>query len=432
MFDVDTLLSSNIKENDCFVDNNNDFILDKLDNLSLDINRWKNSFLTHLHNKEISSKTIRSYLFTINNLISFSEKYPFDNEPLLSEISHKNINDYLVYLENFKIYSSYGNVRERLLILSDYLEYKKDENDELLNRHNFIEERLKYCVDSIDYVFDLWDDFFNFSNLKENQKLNDDIFISFINFMKESDKRNTASIKTMQLRKSTIQSFFSFISEFNESKIDFKTFYPLIKNYKSPKNNHISLVRGLTEDDEEKILSFLKIYTKENINNHSKIKNILLIQLMLKGGLRVSEVVNLKYLDVQQKSIIKDNKESKVYIMNFIGKGNKKRIVPIKAEYIDFTFSLCLDNKKGDYLSSKSDGNKMSEEGIKVFFRNIQILAKLSKQYSVHQLRHSFAENFVVQNGNIRLLQEMLGHSDIKTSMIYGQVKETDLIRNVI
>ena len=115
-----------------------------------------------------------------------------------------------------------------------------------------------------------------------------------------------------------------------------------------------------------------------------------------------------------------------------MGKGNKRRIVPIKSEHIEDAFSLAYKKKIGDYISSKTNGEKMSEEGIKVFFRKIQKQANLANKYSIHQLRHSFAENFVVKNGNIRILQEILGHADIKTSMIYGQVKKNDLLKNAV
>ena len=423
MFDIDSILSKT-NDNNEIADNENDFNLDTSKNISQDLQRWENIFLNHLKNKEHSDKTIRSYIFTIDNFILFSKKYAKKDVKLLSKIDAKYVNAYLEYLEYFTLNHLYGIERERLLILGDYLNSYNDSLDDLENRHNFIENKLEYEPDRIDYILDLWDTFLETKNVA---KIEEKLIIEFVNYMKKDNLKHKSSIKTMRLRKSTLQSFLSFISNYNINKVNFQEYYPLLKNYKLEKNYNTHQIRGLSQTDENKLSSFLSQTIILN-NKSNTIKNILLIQLMLYAGLRVSEAVHLKFQDIEEKKI---NNEI-IYTMNFVGKGNKRRVVPIKLKHIKDTMPYILNNKKGLYLSSKSDGKKMSEEGIKVFFKKIQKEAKLENKYSVHQLRHSFAENFVVLNGNIRILQEILGHSDIKTSMIYGQVKESDVLKNAI
>lgn len=155
------------------------------------------------------------------------------------------------------------------------------------------------------------------------------------------------------------------------------------------------------------------------LNNALDYRTKAMLELMYSSGLRVSELLDLEVINID----FNDD------IVRVFGKGNKERIVPIDEiaikylfEYINLYRKTLLKNKTNNYLFLNKNGEKMSRQG---FFKLIKKEAKLkgiNKDISPHTLRHSFATHLLNNGADLRSIQTMLGHENIKTTQIYTHV----------
>ncbi len=137
---------------------------------------------------------------------------------------------------------------------------------------------------------------------------------------------------------------------------------------------------------------------------------------MYATGLRISEVISLEFSNV-------DYDECIVRIM---GKGSKERIVPINdyalnalKNYTDNYRQALMIKQANNYLFLNNHGTKMTRQGI---FKMLKKLCKekgINKEISPHTLRHTFATHLLQNGADLRVIQELLGHSDISTTQIY-------------
>jgi len=158
---------------------------------------------------------------------------------------------------------------------------------------------------------------------------------------------------------------------------------------------------------------------KKLIDSAETNKSDLIISLLYSSGLRVSELVNLKKVDLSL-----DEKLGWVRK----GKGNKDRI---------FTISESLCSRLKEY-NSKNPSYVYVFSGIKpLTTRNIQKIiqstarkAEINKKVTPHTLRHSFATHLLESGVDIRVIQELLGHSSLSTTQIYAHVS-SETIKSV-
>lgn len=150
-------------------------------------------------------------------------------------------------------------------------------------------------------------------------------------------------------------------------------------------------------------------------NNKNGIKQRLIVNLMLKLGLRVSEVVNLKLSDINNNKSI-----------TFTRKGGSKHTLPVDAILDDLN----------DYLEIRYEFEpKVDNVIVNKFGKSItrQAIWKMLKKYNIHphQLRHTLGKRLVDDNVNLRVVQKILNHKNISTTQIYTHV-DNDAIRNVL
>ncbi len=125
----------------------------------------------------------------------------------------------------------------------------------------------------------------------------------------------------------------------------------------------------------------------------------LIINVLLETGLRVSEFANLKENNVSwQRSCI-----------TLIGKGNKRRVVPMSS-LVRFYLTQ---------LFSRSSRVHLAVRTIQKYVKNVAERSRITKVVSPHVLRHTFAVTYLHRGGNLRALQGILGHSSIVTTDIY-------------
>ena len=159
---------------------------------------------------------------------------------------------------------------------------------------------------------------------------------------------------------------------------------------------------------------------KRLINATNNIKHKLIIKLLYGCGLRVSEVVNLKKLDFLFN-------EDLIHIK--MSKGKKDRFVKIpkiiKQELINYSN---LNNDKYFFISTRK--GKLTTATIQKIIKNSAKKAKIKKNISPHTLRHSFATHLLESGTDLKIIQKLLGHSDIKTTQIYLKISNQS-IKNI-
>ncbi|MBI4116165.1 tyrosine-type recombinase/integrase [Candidatus Pacearchaeota archaeon] len=156
------------------------------------------------------------------------------------------------------------------------------------------------------------------------------------------------------------------------------------------------------------------------IESANNIKHKLIIKLLYGCGLRVSEIVNLKKDDLNF-----DEKLIKIRL----AKGRKDRFVRIPESLIIELESYSKLNNS-DILFPSNRGGKLTKDTIQKIVSNAAKKAEIKKRVYPHLLRHSFATHLLENGTDLRIIQKLLGHSDIKTTQIYTQISQAS-IKNV-
>ncbi|MDR1511813.1 MAG: site-specific tyrosine recombinase XerD [Endomicrobium sp.] len=154
-----------------------------------------------------------------------------------------------------------------------------------------------------------------------------------------------------------------------------------------------------------------------NFNDEMHIRNKAMLELMYATGLRVSELVNLKFSDMNLENCF----------LRILGKGSKERLIPFGQKAKEF-INIYLRKRKpalttGDNIFISRLGKKISRVE---FWRQLKSIAKnigIDKNITPHTLRHSFASHLLAMGAEIRFVQEMLGHSSITTTQIYTHLE---------
>jgi len=153
----------------------------------------------------------------------------------------------------------------------------------------------------------------------------------------------------------------------------------------------------------------------ENIRN---IKHKSMISLAYAGGLRVSEVVNLKLTDIDS---------SRMVIILRQAKGKKDRQVMFSENLQEILKEYCTLFKPKVWLFEGHDGNRYSARSVQEVFKKAKEDAGVTKKGSIHALRHSFATHLFESGTDILSIKELLGHASLRTTMTYTHVSKKQL-----
>jgi len=153
-------------------------------------------------------------------------------------------------------------------------------------------------------------------------------------------------------------------------------------------------------------------------------RNAAMIELLYAAGLRVSELVNLNFLNVNLEACF----------VRVLGKGSKERVVPIGVyakdkidDYIKNARPLILKNNISRYLFVARAGKPMTRQGFWKLLKHYAQQSGINKKIAPHSLRHSFASHLLEGGADLRTVQVMLGHVDISTTQIYTHVAREHL-----
>lgn len=183
-----------------------------------------------------------------------------------------------------------------------------------------------------------------------------------------------------------------------------------------------SVPRVLTLDEVERLLDAPDRTSPEGHRDWA------MFHVLYATGLRVSELVDLRQREL----------DSRAGIVRVTGKGDKQRIVPLGEvaldavdDYLEYTRARLLKNCGGPgstpYLFVTRRGSSMTRQAFWKNIKKYKIKADIDKNINPHKLRHSFATHLLERGADLRIVQTLLGHSDINTTQIYTHVAQERL-----
>lgn len=185
----------------------------------------------------------------------------------------------------------------------------------------------------------------------------------------------------------------------------------------APKLGRI-LPESLTEDEVECLLE------QPDGDNAQGLRDRTMLEVLYATGLRVSELINLQ---VEQLNLRQG-------VVRVTGKGSKDRLVPMGDEaiswikrYLDEARPVMLADTSNDTLFPTRRGNAMTRQAFWYIIKRYARKAGITKSLSPHTLRHAFATHLLNHGADLRVVQMLLGHSDLSTTQIYTHISRERL-----
>lgn len=157
------------------------------------------------------------------------------------------------------------------------------------------------------------------------------------------------------------------------------------------------------------------------------IRDQAMLETMYATGVRVSELINLK----------PDSLHLDLHIIQVIGKGNKERLIPIGDVAIHWIKRYMVEVRDqqllkagvySDILFLNNHGKSLSRQGVWKLIKKYVLQAGITKEVTPHTMRHTFATHLLENGADLRIVQELLGHSDISTTQIYTHISKSRMM----
>lgn len=255
------------------------------------------------------------------------------------------------------------------------------------------------------YAYDLHV-FFTVTDKKDTDDFDASDVRRFIQLQSSGD----LSVKTIHRRISSLKNFYIFLQK--EGIIKFQ-----ISDFEKPKGEK-KLPICISVEEVEALLNAPDLSKPDGQRDKA------MLEVMYSSGLRISELVGLKLKQINvERGIIK-----------VVGKGNKERIVPIGDYALEYLLKYfeAARNKNPGRFSEYAFLNRYGEPISRVyFFKQVKKYAKeagIQTEISPHTLRHCFATHMLENGADLRMVQEMLGHSKISTTQIYTNISSRHIL----
>ena len=153
-----------------------------------------------------------------------------------------------------------------------------------------------------------------------------------------------------------------------------------------------------------------------------------LLETLYATGIRVSELINLKFTDLHEE----------LKLVKVFGKGSKERLIPISKVALSWINSykekvrdplILKVGKNTDFIFLNSRGGSLTRQAVWQIIKHYCKLAGIQKNVTPHTLRHTFATHLLENGADLRVVQEILGHSDISTTQIYTNLSQKHIIQ---
>lgn len=231
------------------------------------------------------------------------------------------------------------------------------------------------------------------------------------NFFVDQDKQKKS--KTSQMRMfSALKKFYQWLELTDKIESN-----PMNELDAPKKGSHLPVVLSMDEVD--------SLIESPDISMPLGVRDRAIFEVMYATGLRVSELVNLSM----------DDLHLDLGLIKTLGKGDKERLLPIGDtaikwlnKYFDETRNQLVDKygaQKEVFLNFR--GKKLTRQSIWRMIKKYIQKVGIKKDVTPHTLRHSFATNLLENGADLRVVQELLGHSDISTTQIYTHINKTQM-----
>ncbi|HQB32385.1 MAG TPA: tyrosine recombinase XerC [Erysipelotrichaceae bacterium] len=231
------------------------------------------------------------------------------------------------------------------------------------------------------------------------------VVLGFINFLRTDKRFNAMSNRSLSRNLSSLRSFYRYLLDIKEV-----TSNPFL-TIKIP-NEKTRIPEYLFEDEVEMLLNSFDLKDEFGYRDRT------IFEVMYGCGLRLSEVCNLRIEDIDFNN----------QLLSILGKGSKRRLVPfynmirtLLENYIKNIRSKYIKEEHGFVFINKN-GGQLSNRGVQYLLNKTIRDNNLPLQLSPHTLRHSFATHLLEAKVDIRIVQELLGHSNLSTTQIYTHI----------
>ena len=233
----------------------------------------------------------------------------------------------------------------------------------------------------------------------EEQNVDPHLQSTIVNYISDIAESNV-SYQEINRHQSTLRLYFTKLV--SDSNIDFK----IIPRPRRPKSLPKVMSKG------EVIQLFAQIKNS---------KHLVMLYLAYGSGLRSGEIINLKIHDL-------DFENQRIWVRS--GKGNKDRLVPMPQSIVAMIRTYLLEHKPSYWLfEGQKPSQPYSASSLSLVYRRARTKTSLAKHYTLHSLRHSFATHLMDSGTDLRLIKELLGHKDIKTTLIYTHITDKTIRR---
>ena len=227
-------------------------------------------------------------------------------------------------------------------------------------------------------------------------------------------------IQTLKQEKHVTQNYIYLNTVVCKKFLDFHDIH-FLEEIKNPKRTK-SLPKSLNEKEVQDLINAVDWEAEETPNKkRSKIRDKVILALLYSTGLRISELTGLIRRDI-------DFEERTIRVR---GKGEKDRIVLFDEKTKDLLMEyLDLRDSDSEYLFTNRQDNKLSSRYVQIMIKKYADKAGIRKKVTPHILRHSFATHLLKNGVDIRVIQQLLGHSSLATTQIYTSV-DMDTIKTL-
>ena len=229
--------------------------------------------------------------------------------------------------------------------------------------------------------------------------------------------------KTVKRKIASVKAFYSYLEE--EELLEQNPFRKIKVKFKET----IVLPRIIPRDEIEQLLNYMYTYLNglSGIGYKYGLRDVAVVELFFATGARVYEISNIRNESM-------DLNSGRIRIM---GKGGKERYIQISNKtVIEILRKYYVENereiKKCGYFFVNNRGNRYTEQSIRFMLKKYTKNAGIESKITPHMFRHSFATYLIEEGVDVSCVQQILGHSSIKTTQIYIHVaakKQADILR---
>ncbi|WP_298497259.1 tyrosine-type recombinase/integrase, partial [uncultured Helicobacter sp.] len=326
-----------------------------------------------------------------NNLLFWMERFVYSK---LNSLSNHQVKD------KKGIIAALNLLRRGIVEIKDLKEIcKQCRNAGLIGINTYIQPLLKLY------------DYLNYLGLASLKEVDEEMLKEFLTI-----HTSALSDATKKNYRMTLLNFFSFIDKQNEDDEGASyNFHIELKNWGGLRGKSgQKLPSYMNEDEVRRFLNGIDCFPFKHESLGAR--NRLLLKIIIYTGIRVSEALNLKIKDIML--------DGEFFIIQVRGKGNKPRVVMIKAKNIDYDFSSWINSRpnevQDDLVFCNQKGKNLTQAYVSRIVEQVLLTNGIRKEKNgAHMLRHSFATLLYQKSQDLVLVQEALGHASLDTSRIY-------------